>query len=239
MTNRSDVTETNGDRLRSTSTSATNRRTNTNNCSINMEDIDGNDVMMQGDDDDDDNNSIPTTMGVRASCMELSNRNRSACHLRDRTENYATNDNISVAENISNFFIPLPIPAPGQAATSATQQQMNVDNSDCDDEISTLTEYSMEEMKNEDDNLSQTTTTTTWTWVTEGTGSTTAATPAIPHGQNFVGASENRKLARRRLLANKRTRVQQSQETGNPVLFRDPKTNGDNNHHHLKRRRKT
>ena len=195
-----------------------------------MEEVDENDVMMQGDDDN-DNNSIPTTMGVRASCMEFSNRNRSASHLRNRIETtYASNDNISVAENIGTFFIPLPIPAPGHH--NEQQQQMNLDNNEnCDDDdISTLTECSMEE--NEDDNLSQTTANTTWTCVTEVTASTTAAAPPQ---QNFGNA---RKLSRRRIMANKRTRVQQSQEaSSNPLLSQDSKSNKGCNDQ-WKRRRK-
>lgn len=247
--NNNNITETNCARLRSISTSttaaSTERQRNNNHCSVSMEDDDENDVMMQGYDDN-DNNSIPTTMGVRASSMEFSNRNRSACHLRDRIETYASNDNISVAENMSSFFIPLPIlVAPGKAATSAEstnekkdqhhhqQQQMNLDNNDCDDDISTLTEYSMEE--NEDDNLSQTTANTTWTCVTEVTGSTTAAAPTNSHRQKF-GSLDARKLSRRRILARKRTRVQQSQETGNPLFSQENKSNRGNDQ--WKRRRK-
>jgi len=206
-----------------------------------MEDVDESDVIMQGDGDDgNDSNSIPTTMGVRASCMEFGNRTRLASHCRDRNENYASNDSISVAGNIGSFFIPLPISAPRQDTKSVRltdqgqQQQMNTENSDCDDDISTLTEYSMEE--NDDDNLSQTTANTTWTCVTEGTGSTNAAAPTSARRKNF-GSSETRKLVRRRASANKRTRVQQSRETGNPVLFRDNKKKGDSDQ--LKRRRKT
>ena len=113
MANRNNnIIDTNCARLRSISTLTTTTSKRNENYNS-MEEVDENDVMMQGDDDN-DNNSIPTTMGVRASCMEFSNRNRSASHLRNRIETtYASNDNISVAENIGTFFIPLPIPAPG------------------------------------------------------------------------------------------------------------------------------
>eukprot|EP00531_Pseudo-nitzschia_arenysensis_P008272 CAMPEP_0116122076 /NCGR_PEP_ID=MMETSP0329-20121206/4025_1 /TAXON_ID=697910 /ORGANISM="Pseudo-nitzschia arenysensis, Strain B593" /LENGTH=241 /DNA_ID=CAMNT_0003615907 /DNA_START=124 /DNA_END=849 /DNA_ORIENTATION=+ len=241
MANINNTTATDCARLQAT----TSQRSN-NICSDSMEDADENDVMMHGDDDN-DNNSIPTTMGVRASRMEFSNRNYSSSHLRDRIENYASNDNISVAENISSFFIPLPIPAASRQAVSSTsstdqkqshqqqqQQQMNLDDNDCSDDISTLTEYSMEE--NEDDNLSQTTANTTWTCVTEVTGSTAAAAPAILRQQNF-GALDPRNASRRRILANKRTRVQQSLEAGNPIGFRDNRMNRGSDK--LKRRRKT
>jgi hypothetical protein len=228
MANRNDGIVTRRARLPSTSTSTT-RRQNLNHCSLRMEGDDENDVMMQ--DDESDNNSIPTTMGVRASCMAFSNRNRSASHRRDRNESSTSNDNASFAGNISSLFIPLPMPSSGQPSASVSstdqrqqqQHQMNVDNGDCDDEISILTEYSMEE--NEDDNLSQTTANTTWTCVTEVTGSTTAAAP------------NSRTLTRRRILANKRIRVQPSQETGNPDLFRDSLNNPGSDQ--LKRRRTT
>jgi len=243
MANVNGTIHTDSARLRSISTLRGSERNDSINCSFSMEDVDENDVidvMMQG---DDDNNSIPTTMGVRASCMEVSNRNRSACNLRDRGDTYASNDNISVAENISSFFIPLPIPT-GQAAaptepTNASQddnhheQQMNLDNNDCNDDISVLTEYSMEE--NEDDNLSQTTANTAWTGVTEVTSSTTTGAPANARRPNF-GTMEARKLSRRRRLANKRSRVQQSNETNNSLLIQENKTNGGNDQ--LKRRRK-
>lgn len=204
---------------------------------INMEE-DENDVMMQGDDDGNDNNSIPTTMGVRASCMEYSNRNRSACHLRNQTDTYASNDNISVA---GSFFIPLPI-QPGRTAAPPEstnerqdvqhqqQQQMNLDNNDCDDDISVLTEYSMEET--EEDNLSQTTANTAWTGVTEVTSSTGAG---APQRQNF-GSFEARKLSRQRRLVSKRTRVQQSNEASNTLSFQEHRINAENAQ--LKRRRK-
>ncbi len=235
MANTNDTIATDSARLRSRPTSQPN---NNNVCSDSMEDVDENDVMMQGEDDN-DNNSIPTTMGVRAACMEFTNRNRSACGPRDRIDNYASNDNISVAENVSSFFIPLPVPAaPGQVASASTdqkqayqqEQQMSMDDNDCPDDISTLTEYSMEE--NDEDNLSHTTANTSWTCVTEVTRSTTAAEP---RQQNF-GAMDPRNLSRRRILANKRTRVQQSQETGNPGLFRDNRINRGSDK--LKRRRK-
>ncbi len=240
MANINNTTATDCARLRAT----TSQRSNNNFCSDSMEDVDENDVMMHGDDDN-DNNSIPTTMGVRASRMEFSNRNQSTSQVRNRIENYASNDNISVAGNISSFFIPLPIPAAsGQAVSSMPstnpkqshqqQQEMNLDNNDCSDDISTLTEYSMEE--NEDDNLSQTTANTTWTCVTEVTGSTAAAAPAILRQQNF-GALDPRNASRRRILANKRTRVQQSLEAGNPIGFRDNRMNRGSDK--LKRRRKT
>ena len=236
MANTNDTIATDSARLRSTPTSQPNN--NNNVCSDSMEDVDENDVMMQGEDDNDnDNNSIPTTMGVRAACMELTKRNRSACHPRDRIDNYASNDNISVAENVSSFFIPLPIPvAPGQVASTSyqqqqqQQQQMSMDDNDCPDDISTLTEYSMEE--NDEDNLSQTTANTAWTCVTEVTGSTIAAEPR----QHNFGAMDPRNLSRRRILANKRTRVKQSQETGNSGLFRDNRINRGSDKQ--KRRRK-
>lgn len=214
-------------------------RNEKNNCSISMEE-DENDVMMLGDDDGNDNNSIPTTMGVRASCMQFSNRNRPACHLQDRNDTYASNDNISVAENMGSFFIPLPMPAGRTVAQSEStnerrdiqdqQQQMNLDDNDCGDDISVLTEYSMEET--DDDNLSQTTTNTAWTGVTEVTGSTAAG--AIRQ-RNF-GSYEARKFSRQRRLASKRTRVQQSNETSNSLLIQENRVSGGNNQ--LKRRRK-
>jgi len=239
MANRNHDIATNCARLRSTPTTTSSRRNN--NRSVNMEDVDENDVMMQGDDDanGNDNNSIPSTMCVRASRMEFGNRNRSASNLRDGNENYASNDNISVAGNVSSFFIPLPTPVSRKSATSVgsteqeQQQEMNLGKSNCEDDISILTEYSMDE--SEDDNLSQTTANTTWTCVTEGTDSTTAAAPKITRRNNF-GVLVARKLALRRTLSSKRTRVQQSQEAGNLVLFRDNKSNGGSEQ--LKRRRK-
>ncbi len=235
MANRSNEIGTHSDCLQSSS-----KGNEINNCSINMEE-DENDVMMQGGDDGNDNNSIPTTMGVRASCMEYSNRNRSACHLRNQADTYASNDNISVAENIGSFFIPLPIPTGRTAAPSEStnerqgvqqqqQQQMNLDDNDCDDDISVLTEYSMEET--EDDNLSQTTANTAWTGVTEVTGSTAAG---APQRQNF-GSFEARKLSRQRRLASKRTRVQQSKEASSSLSIQEHRITAENDQ--LKRRRK-
>ena len=215
MANKNSTPEINNARLRFESRS-TGCQGNSN-CFVNMEDIDANDVTMQGDDDN-DNNSIPTTMGVRASCMEFGNRDRSLSFSRDPNENYACNDNISVTGKISSFFIPVPITAAKPTAASVRsinegqQPKMNTDNSDCDDDVSTLTEYSME--GNEDDNLSQTTANTTRTFVTEGTGS----------------------LAYRQSLTIKRPRERRSHCVGYPVLLRDSQK--DRVKDQTKRRRK-
>eukprot|EP00535_Pseudo-nitzschia_heimii_P009021 CAMPEP_0197192614 /NCGR_PEP_ID=MMETSP1423-20130617/25336_1 /TAXON_ID=476441 /ORGANISM="Pseudo-nitzschia heimii, Strain UNC1101" /LENGTH=221 /DNA_ID=CAMNT_0042645535 /DNA_START=142 /DNA_END=807 /DNA_ORIENTATION=- len=220
MANRNSITGTNDARLQSASASTTGQRNH--DCCVNMDDE--NDVVMQGDDDESDNNSVPTTMGVRASLKDYGNRTRSS-HRRDRNEHHASNDAISVAGNTS-FFIPLPIPA--GKANQQDQQHMNLESGDCEDDISTLTEYSMEE--NEDDNLSQTTANTTRTFVTDATGSTNEGAPKATR-------RDTKTRARRLSLANKRTRMQQCRgSSGNPSFFRES-NNGTANDQPKRRRR--
>jgi hypothetical protein len=95
---------------------------------------------------DEDENSVATTMGVRANVGGGPSRQR---------DFESTNGSVSG----NSFVLPKPL-------------DDSVDMKE-DDDISTLTEYSMDE---EDDNVSQTTTNTTWTVVTTGTDSTTVPT---------------------------------------------------------------
>lgn len=95
---------------------------------------------------DEDEASAATSMGVRAKSGGFPSRGRDVDSANER---YAGN----------SFVLPNPL-------------DDSVDMKG-DDDISTLTEYSMDE---EDDNVSQTTTNTAWTVVTTGTDSSTVPT---------------------------------------------------------------
>jgi hypothetical protein len=95
---------------------------------------------------DEDDASAATSMGVRAKFGGFPSRPR---------ELETTNGSVAC----NSFVLPKPL-------------DDSVDMKE-DDDISTLTEYSMDD---EDDNVSQTTTNTTWTVVTTGTDSSTVPT---------------------------------------------------------------
>jgi hypothetical protein len=103
--------------------------------------------------DEDESNSIATTMGVKAD-------NHGSFVTRNLQDLESTNG--SVAGN--SLVLPRPL---GQDEGDDME----------DDDISTLTEYSMEE---EDDTGSQATHNTAWTVITTGTDSTTVPTRNFP-----------------------------------------------------------
>jgi hypothetical protein len=109
---------------------------------------------------DEDEASAATSMGVRAKYGGYPSRARDV-----------ESANESVAGN--SFVLPQPL-------------DDSVDMKD-DDDISTLTEYSMDE---EDDNVSQTTTNTTWTVVTTGTDSSTVPTRNVLQGGTLHGMTK-------------------------------------------------
>lgn len=109
---------------------------------------------------DEDDKSIATTMGVRAKFRSFASRTQGL-----------ESSNGFVSGN--SFVLPKPL-------------DESVDMKE-DDDISTLTEYSMDE---EDDNVSQTTTNTTWTVVTTGTDSTTVPTRNLLPGGTLNGMTK-------------------------------------------------
>ena len=107
--------------------------------------------------DEDEGNSVATTMGVKADTHGL---------FVVRPPRDLESVNGSVTGN--SLVLPRPL----------DQDEGDIME---DDDVSTLTEYSMEE---EDDNISQATQNTAWTVVTTGTDSTTVPT------RNFPSAGE-------------------------------------------------
>jgi hypothetical protein len=115
--------------------------------------------------EDDDSNSIATTMGVKDDFYTLANRQ--------------PRDLESIAGSVTGNSLALP-KALGQKRAEMME----------DDDVSTLTEYSMEE---EDDNISQTTQNTAWTVITTGTDSTTVPTRNFPFARDTRQQREGRK----------------------------------------------
>ena len=124
-------------------------------------DNDDDDVMMEEDDD------VATTQGVKADAQGHF-AVRPPCELDAEG---------SVAGN--SLILPVSL----QQDDSGEEIPME------DDDISTLTEYSMEE---EDDNVSQTTQNTAWTVITTGTDSTTVPTRNFPPNGNGSGGGDKR-----------------------------------------------
>ena len=132
------------------------------------------------DNDDDDvmmeDDGVATTQGVKADAQGFAVR--PPC-------------DIDADGSVTGNSLILPIPLQGDIGEGIPME---------DDEISTLTEYSMEE---EDDNVSQTTQNTAWTVITTGTDSTTVPTRNFPtSGDKRERLGEKRPVRKENRLLN-------------------------------------
>lgn len=133
---------------------------------------DDDDVMMEDDD-------VATTQGVKADAQGFAVR--APC-------------DIDTAGSVTGSSLILPRPLGADDGERLSMED--------DDDISTLTEYSMEE---EDDNVSQTTQNTAWTVTTTGTDSTTVPTrnfPSPPDSNNREQLGEKRATRKENKLLN-------------------------------------
>jgi hypothetical protein len=130
------------------------------------------DVMMM----EDEGNSITTTMGVFMGYGTSPRRSRPSSREYESVNGSVTGNSFVVSKHVVS-----------SEGTGEGGGEMLLDN----DDISTLTEYSMDE---EDDDVSQTTANTAWTVVTTGTDSTTVPT------RNFLPVDPSRQRMTKRPL---------------------------------------